>query len=195
MRRPSSCTRTSRRSCCASVSRKQVITTPGLNWKVPFVETVDIFDKRILDLDTSAQEVTASDQKRLIVDAFARYRIIDPLKFYQNVRYEERVRHVVGPLIESDNPPRARLGDAARTSCKRQARGPDEADRGAGEQGRQGLRPRGRRRAHQARRPARGELQERVRPHARRPRARGDRVPRAGRSGEATASRPTPTAR
>ena len=81
---------------------QQVITQPGLNWKVPFVDTVDIFDKRILDLDTAKQEVSASDQQRLIVDAYARYRITDPLLFYQNVRTEERVRDVVGPLIESE---------------------------------------------------------------------------------------------
>ncbi|MFN0217997.1 MAG: protease modulator HflC [Hyphomicrobium sp.] len=81
---------------------QQVITTPGLKWKVPFIDTVDLFEKRILDLDTSEQEVTASDQQRLIVDAYARYRITDVLKFYQNVRYEERVRAVVGPLVESE---------------------------------------------------------------------------------------------
>lgn len=81
---------------------QQVITSPGLKWKVPFVDTVDYFDKRILDLDTSEQEVTASDQQRLIVDAYARYRITDVLKFYQNVRFEERVRQVVGPLVESE---------------------------------------------------------------------------------------------
>jgi membrane protease subunit HflC len=57
---------------------KRVVQQPGLHWKLPLVETVDIFDKRILDLDTQAQEVTASDQKRLIVDAFARYKIVDP---------------------------------------------------------------------------------------------------------------------
>ncbi|MFA5956687.1 protease modulator HflC [Hyphomicrobium sp.] len=78
------------------------ITTPGLKWKMPFIDTVEKFDKRILDLDTTEQEVTASDQQRLIVDAYARYRIIDLLKFYQNVRYEDRVREVVGPLIESE---------------------------------------------------------------------------------------------
>lgn len=81
---------------------QQVITTPGLKWKVPFVDTVDYYDKRILDLDTTEQEVSASDQQRLIVDAYARYRITDPLKFYQNIRSEERVRSVVGPLIESE---------------------------------------------------------------------------------------------
>lgn len=81
---------------------QQPITTPGLKWKVPFIDTVDFFDKRILDLDTTEQEVTASDRQLVIVDAYARYRITDPLKFYQNVRYEERVRQVVGPLIESE---------------------------------------------------------------------------------------------
>src|SRR6185312_5766087 len=81
---------------------QQVITTPGLKWKVPFIDTVEKFDKRILDIDTTEQEVTASDQQRLIVDAYARYRITDPLKFYQNVRDEQRVREVLGPLIESE---------------------------------------------------------------------------------------------
>lgn len=78
------------------------ITTPGLKWKMPFVDTVEYLDKRILDLDTTEQEVTAADQQRMIVDAYARYRITDPLKFYQNIRSEERVRSVVGPLIESE---------------------------------------------------------------------------------------------
>lgn len=81
---------------------QQIVTSPGLKWKIPFIDTVEKFDKRILDLDTTEQEVTASDQQRLIVDAYARYRITDPLKFYQNVRYEDRVRDVVGPLIESE---------------------------------------------------------------------------------------------
>lgn len=80
---------------------KRVVTQPGLHWKLPLVETVDIFDKRILDLDTSTQEVTASDQKRLLVDAFARYKIVDPLKFYQTLRYEAQVRSRLGPIIES----------------------------------------------------------------------------------------------
>lgn len=78
------------------------ISTPGLKWKMPFVDTVEYLDKRILDLDTTEQEVMAADQQRLIVDACARYRITDPLKFYQNIRSEERVRSVVGPLIESE---------------------------------------------------------------------------------------------
>jgi membrane protease subunit HflC len=80
---------------------KRVVQKPGLNWKLPLVETVDIFDKRILDLDTTTQEVTASDQKRLLVDAFARYKIIDPLKFYQTLRDESQVRSRLGPIVES----------------------------------------------------------------------------------------------
>jgi membrane protease subunit HflC len=63
----------------------RIVTQPGLNWKVPLIDTVIPIDKRILDLEAPAQEVIASDQKRLVVDAFARYRIHDPLKFYQTV--------------------------------------------------------------------------------------------------------------
>jgi len=79
----------------------KIISEPGIFWKIPVVQTVDYFDKRILDLDTSPQEVTASDQKRLVVDAFARYRITDPLLFYQTVRDERNVRSRLGPIIES----------------------------------------------------------------------------------------------
>src|ERR1700751_378734 len=64
----------------------RVVTEPGLNVKWPLIESVISIDKRILDLESPAQEVIASDQKRLVVDAFARYRIVDPLKFYQTVR-------------------------------------------------------------------------------------------------------------
>ena len=63
----------------------RVVSVPGLNVKLPFVDTVIAIDKRILDLEAPAQEVIASDQKRLVVDAFARYRIQDPLRFYQTL--------------------------------------------------------------------------------------------------------------
>jgi len=63
----------------------RVITQPGLDVKIPFIDNVIYVDKRILDLESPAQEVIASDQKRLVVDAFARYRVKDPLKFYQTV--------------------------------------------------------------------------------------------------------------
>ncbi len=80
---------------------RKIITTPGLNWKLPVVETVEYFDKRILDLDTAPQEVTVSDQKRLVVDAFTRYRIVEPLKFYQTVRSVQNVRTTLGPIVDS----------------------------------------------------------------------------------------------
>lgn len=80
---------------------KRVIEKAGLHWKIPVVETVQYFDKRILDLDMSPQEVPASDQKLLLVDAFARYRIKNPLKFYQAVTSEYYVPQRFGPIVQS----------------------------------------------------------------------------------------------
>jgi len=61
------------------------VPNPGLHVKAPFIDSVVYIDKRILDLEAPPQEVIASDQKRLVVDAFARYRIKDPLRFYQTL--------------------------------------------------------------------------------------------------------------
>jgi membrane protease subunit HflC len=80
---------------------KKVVKNPGLKWRWPVVDQVEIYDKRILDLDTAPQEAIAKDQKRLVVDAFARYKIVDPLKFYQTLRYQEGVRSRLGPIVES----------------------------------------------------------------------------------------------
>ncbi len=63
----------------------RVVSDPGLHVKLPLVDSIISIDKRILDLEAPAQEVIASDQKRLVVDAFARYKIQEPLKFYQTV--------------------------------------------------------------------------------------------------------------
>ena len=63
----------------------RVVTEPGLSFKAPFIDSVITIDKRILDLENPSQEVIASDQKRLVVDAFARYRIKNALRFYQSV--------------------------------------------------------------------------------------------------------------
>ena len=79
----------------------EVINQPGLHWKIPLYQTVEYFDKRILDLDTKPQEITASDQKRLVVDAFARYKITDPLKFFQTIQNEAGVRRTLGPIMDS----------------------------------------------------------------------------------------------
>ena len=71
---------------------KKIIIEPGLNFKLPFIQNVVFLDSRILNLDTPPAEVIASDQKRLIVDAFARFQIIDPLKFYISVGNERVAR-------------------------------------------------------------------------------------------------------
>jgi len=78
-----------------------VISEPGLYWRIPFVQTVVQFDRRILDLETEEQEVIASDQKRLVVDAFARYKIVDPLAFYQAFRSEEGARPRLTAIVDS----------------------------------------------------------------------------------------------
>jgi membrane protease subunit HflC len=80
---------------------KRIIDEAGLHWKIPVVESVEYFDRRILDLDTAAQELFSSDQNKLIVDSFARYRIIDPLRYYQTIRNERGVRSRVGPILDS----------------------------------------------------------------------------------------------
>jgi modulator of FtsH protease HflC len=80
---------------------KRTITEPGLQFKIPFVQNVIFIDNRILDLDSPAQEVIASDQKRLVVDAFARFRISEPLKFFQRVVSVERASSRLSPILNS----------------------------------------------------------------------------------------------
>ena len=80
---------------------KRIISKPGINFKVPFIQNVVFLDKRILNLDAPPEEVIASDQKRLIVDAFARFQIIDPLKFYISVGNERVARSRLSTIINS----------------------------------------------------------------------------------------------
>ncbi len=79
----------------------RVVTDAGLHFKWPLVENVISVDKRILDLENPAQEVIASDQKRLVVDAFARYRITDALKFYQSIGAIEGANARLSTLLNS----------------------------------------------------------------------------------------------
>jgi len=74
---------------------------PGLHFKLPLIQTVSYFDKRVLDFDAESQEVPTLDQKQLVVDAFARYRILDPLLFYQPVNNELGVEARLGSIINS----------------------------------------------------------------------------------------------
>ena len=80
---------------------KRILMKPGLNFKIPFIQNVVFLDKRILNLDAPSAEVIASDQKRLIVDAFARFKIVDPLKFYISVGNERVARSRLSTIINS----------------------------------------------------------------------------------------------
>ena len=77
----------------------RVVKTPGLHFKIPFMETVAFFDKRLLSVELSALEVTLGDKRRIMVDAFGRYRITDPLKFYQAVGSERGVLTRLHPVV------------------------------------------------------------------------------------------------
>jgi modulator of FtsH protease HflC len=98
----------------------RVITEPGLHYKIPLIDSVITIDKRILDLENPAQEVIASDQKRLVVDAFARYRIKDVLKFYQTVGNVEFANSQLSILLNSAL--RRVLGEATLTQVVRDQR-------------------------------------------------------------------------
>jgi len=80
---------------------KRVLNEPGLKVKIPFIQNVVFLDRRILSLDPPPEEVIASDQKRLIVDAYARFKIVDPLKFYISVGNEMVARSRLATIINS----------------------------------------------------------------------------------------------
>ena len=80
---------------------KKIISKAGLNFKLPFIQNVVFLDKRILNLDNAPQEVIASDQKRLIIDAITRFQITDPLKFYISVGNERVARSRLSTIINS----------------------------------------------------------------------------------------------
>ena len=80
---------------------KKIVTKSGLNFKLPFIQNVAYLDRRVLNLDNPPEEVIAADQKRLIVDAIARFKIIDPLKFYISVGNERVARQRLATIINS----------------------------------------------------------------------------------------------
>ena len=77
----------------------RIIKKPGLKIKIPLIQNAIFYDTRVLDFDAEVEEVILSDQKRLLVDAFIRYKIIDPLKFYQAVINENGFKARVGGII------------------------------------------------------------------------------------------------
>ena len=79
----------------------RLVKEPGLKIKIPFIQNVVFYDNRLLDLDPPAQEVVLNDKKRLDVDSFTRFRIVEPLKFYQTVRTEEQARSKLKEIVNS----------------------------------------------------------------------------------------------
>ncbi len=79
----------------------RVIREPGLKAKIPFIQEVRILDRRVLDLDPPVEQVILADQKRLDVDAFARYRILDPLRFYQSAGTEAVAETRLNAIVNS----------------------------------------------------------------------------------------------
>lgn len=79
----------------------RVVKDAGLKFKVPFIQNVVFYDMRLLNLDPPAQEIVLNDKKRLDVDSFTRYRIINPLRFYQTVRTEEQAQSKLAEIVNS----------------------------------------------------------------------------------------------
>ena len=80
---------------------RQLINEPGLQFKVPFIQDAVYLDRRMLNLDPQPEEMILSDQKRIIVDSFARYKITEPLKFFQTVRNETTFSDRFGRIINA----------------------------------------------------------------------------------------------
>lgn len=81
---------------------KQLVTEPGLHVKIPFLQQIQYIPKMLLNLDAPAEEVIAQDKKRLVVDAFARWKIVDPLRFYQSLYDQETAIIRLTPILSSD---------------------------------------------------------------------------------------------
>ena len=80
---------------------RQLINEPGLQFKVPFIQDAVYLDRRMLNLDPQPEEMILSDQKRIVVDSFARYKITNPLKFFQTVRNETTFSDRFGRIINA----------------------------------------------------------------------------------------------
>jgi len=104
----------------APVAGRGLITQPGLHFKIPLIESVVRIDNRILDLESPKQEVIAADNQRIDVDAFVRYRIVDPLKFYQAAGSIRAANNFLASILNSSV--RRVLGEATQTQIVRDDR-------------------------------------------------------------------------
>lgn len=80
----------------------KVVTDEGLHTKIPWMQTIQVIDRRLLNLEAPAEEVITEDKKRIVVDAFARWRIVDPLRFYQTLLDETGAQLRLDPFLSSD---------------------------------------------------------------------------------------------
>lgn len=80
----------------------RTITEPGLNFKIPFLQSINRFEKRVLEYDAAAAKVITSDKKHLVIDNYARWRIVDPLKYYQTVRNEHGAQGRLDDIVFSE---------------------------------------------------------------------------------------------
>jgi membrane protease subunit HflC len=78
-----------------------IVSDPGLHFKLPW-QSLEVMERRLLNLDAPSEEVIAQDKKRLVVDAFARWRITDPLRFYQSLYDEDGARRRLMPILSSN---------------------------------------------------------------------------------------------
>ena len=79
----------------------RLVQEPGLKFKIPFIQKVVFYDKRLLNLEPPAQEVVLKDKKRLDVDTFSRYKIVEPLTFYKTVRFEYQAQNRLQEIVNS----------------------------------------------------------------------------------------------
>lgn len=80
----------------------RVVREPGLYWKIPFIQTVTYFDRRLLDQDTSPKEILTRDKQQLVVDNYTRWRIVDPLQFVRSVRDEQGANSRLDDIVYSN---------------------------------------------------------------------------------------------
>lgn len=80
----------------------RTVTEPGMDFKIPFLQSLNRFEKRVLEYDAAAAKVITSDKKHLVIDNYARWRIIDPLKFYQTVRNEHGAQGRLDDIVFSE---------------------------------------------------------------------------------------------
>ena len=80
----------------------RVVREPGLYWKIPFIQQVTYFDRRLLDYDASPKEILTVDKQQLVVDNYTRWRIVDPLQFYRSVRNEDGAQSRLDDIVYSD---------------------------------------------------------------------------------------------